>query len=274
MTGDPYYNKSVRNMLVAFSTLFNNISIARLGSDGSVDSTIKVPVIISNKAKWYRKLNEEIREKPKAISRILPRMAIDLVGMRYDSSRQGIPTIKFVNDVPVLDSSSSSNAAYFTTRKKSYQRVPYTYDLEIAVATKTMTDALMIVEQILPTFKPDHSVTINDHTDLGIDTDVSFTIKDITKESNRFETFDELDLITWTIGFDAKGYIYAPVSNSGVILNSIVDIYETTSATSRVANITASTISEVPFDIDDEDTFTTVITEYINGVGSSSSSSS
>lgn len=274
MTGDPYYNKSVRNILAAFSTLFNNISINRLASDGSVDSTIKVPIVISNKSKWYRKLTEEIREKPKAISRVLPKMSIDLIGLRYDSSRQGIPTIKHVADVPVLDSSSSSNAAYFTTRKKSYMRVPYTYDLELAIATKTMTDSLMILEQIVPFFKPDLSVTINDHNTLGIDTDVSFVIKDITKETNRFETFDELDLITWNIGFEARGYIYAPIADSGVILSTSIDIYESTSATTRVANISTNTISDVAFDIDDEDTYTTTITEYINGESSSSSSSS
>ena len=277
MTGTPYYNKSVRKLVVAFTTLFNNIHIERETAVGAVDATLKVPITISDKAKWYSKLYEDLgntSSTPKSISRTLPRMGVDLVGMRYDSQRTGITTTHHVADVPALDSSSSSNANYYTERKKSYRRMPYTYDFELLIATKTMTDSLMILEQILPFFKPDLSVTINDHATLNIETDVSVTLKDVVRESTRRESFDELDLLTWTIGFELKGYVYSPVSDRGVILSTDINLYDKMPADNpnRVAVIEADVVAETEFDIDDLDSYTNVITEFDYYTSSSSSS--
>ena len=281
MNGSPQYNESVRTMVGVFCTLFNDISIERLTTSGEVDSTIQVPITFSDKAKWYRKLREELTTKPKNIQRLLPRIGIDLVGVRYDSSLKGISTIRHMNEVPLLDSSSSSssNSNHYKQRRLSYMRVPYTYDFEVSIAAKTMEDSLLIIEQILPFFKPELSVTINDHKPLNIDTDVKIVIKDTTKESTRLDNFDTSDLIVWTLGFEAHGYLYSPVSARGVILTSIVDIFDDTDVDTaqRAANITASTIAETAFDINDTDTYTNIVTEYDyfpNEISSSSSSSS
>jgi len=272
---DPFYHKSIRRMCIVFTTLFNDISIDRETSGGVVDSTIKVPITFSSKSKWYRKLREEISSKPKDISRLLPRLGADLMGLRYDSSRTGVVTTKHSYDYPILDasSSSSSDSFYYKQRKKSFRRMPYTFDFELSIASKTMTDGLMILEQILPFFKPDVSVTINDINALDINTDVSVVLKDIAKETTRFDGFDSLDLITWTLSFELKGFIYGPIADTNVIIDTSINMYDDMpeESPSRVVEIQSETIDGIAYDIDDPDTYNTTITEYLFGSSSSSS---
>ena len=44
--------------------------------------------------------------------------------------------------------------------------VPYNMDFEMNIMAKNSDDALQIVEQILPFFQPDYTVTLNDNTDM------------------------------------------------------------------------------------------------------------
>lgn len=254
-------------------TLFNDISIERMAADGTVDSIIKVPITFSDKSKWYRKLREEVSKNPKGVSRLLPRMGADLVGMRPDASRRGISTTKHVHEYTVTDSSSSSSTSR-TARNVSYRRVPFTYEFELSIATKTMTDSLAIIEQILPFFKPDLTVTINDMTSLDIKTDIPVVLTAVTKESTRLDAFDVLDVITWTLSFELRGYMYPPINKTGVILDSLVNLYDMMpdESPSKVADIRSETVPGVEYDINDPDTYNTTITEYVYASSSSSSS--
>ena len=203
-------------------------------------------------------------------------MGADLVGMRPDPSRAGVATSRHTFDYPLYDSSSSSSSDSFAYKKRntSYRRVPYTYDFELSIAAKTMTDSLAILEQILPFFKPDLSVTINDMDSLDIDTDIPVILRGVQKESTRNDAFDTLDLITWTLSFELKGYIYPPITASNVILDSLVNLYDMLpeDSPSKVADIRSETVAGVEYDADDATTYTTTTTEYVYASSSSSSS--
>ena len=53
-----------------------------------------------------------------------------------------------------------------------YMPVPYNLDFTLYVMAKNSDDALQIVEQILPYFQPDYTITLNDMSDMGIKRDV------------------------------------------------------------------------------------------------------
>ena len=44
MVGNYFYNETVRKTVVAFGTLFNNISIKKFANDGKTISMTKVPI--------------------------------------------------------------------------------------------------------------------------------------------------------------------------------------------------------------------------------------
>ena len=62
--------------------------------------------------------------------------------------------------------------------------VPYNVEFQLYVMAKQSDDALQIVEQILPYFQPDYTVTINDNTDMGIKRDVPLVLNSVGYEDN------------------------------------------------------------------------------------------
>ena len=82
---------------------------------------------------------------------------------------------------------------------------------------KQSDDALQIVQQILPYFQPDYTVTINDNTDMGIKRDVPLVLNSVGYEDNYEGEFQARRAIIYTMEFTAKFYLYGPVSSNKVI---------------------------------------------------------
>ena len=104
--------------------------------------------------------------------------------------------------------------------------VPYNLDFELYAMAKQSDDALQIVEQILPYFQPDYTVTINDMADMGIKRDVPIVLNSISYEDNYRGDFAERRAIIYTLTFTAKFYLYgSPVTSDKVIKTVQVDQY-------------------------------------------------
>jgi len=101
--------------------------------------------------------------------------------------------------------------------------VPYNLDFELFVMAKQSDDALQIIEQILPFFQPDYTVTINDMADMGIKRDVPIILNSIAYEDSYRGEFTERRAIIYTLNFTSKFYLYGPVTDSKVIKQVQVD---------------------------------------------------
>ena len=55
MFGQHFYHKTIRNTVIAFGTIFNNINIKRLDSSGNPLQTIRVPLSYAPKEKFIAK---------------------------------------------------------------------------------------------------------------------------------------------------------------------------------------------------------------------------
>ena len=86
-------------------------------------------------------------------------------------------------------------------------------------------DEFQIVEQILPYFQDDYTVTINDNTDMGIKRDVPVILNNIGYEDDYQGDFASRRAIIYTLSFTAKFYLYGPVTSSKVIKTVQVDQY-------------------------------------------------
>ena len=53
MFGEHFYHKKIRNTVIAFGTIFNNINIKRLDSSGNPLQNIKVFLSYSKKKSFY-----------------------------------------------------------------------------------------------------------------------------------------------------------------------------------------------------------------------------
>ena len=102
---------------------------------------------------------------------------------------------------------------------------PYNLELELYVMAKQSDDALQIVEQILPYFQPDYTLTINDMADMGIKRDVPIVLNSIGYEDSYEGDFTSRRALIYTLSFTAKFYLYGPVTSSKVIKTVQVDQY-------------------------------------------------
>ena len=91
--------------------------------------------------------------------------------------------------------------------------------------SKSGDDALQIIEQILPFFQPEYTITINDNVDMNQKRDVPIVLTGIDYEDNYEGDFVSRRAIIYTLSFTAKFYLYGPVTKQSIIKSVQVDQY-------------------------------------------------
>ena len=216
MLGQQFYHETVRNVIVAFGTMFNNINIVRKDNSGVITQSMKVPLAYGPKQKWLTRLDQD-PSLASAVAITLPRLGFEIGSLTYDPTRKLNRVQKFKKV-----KSSSSNANKLDTQ---FMPVPYNMDITLYAMAKNSDDALQIVEQILPFFQPDYTLTLNDMADMGIKRDVPIILNDVGYEDNYQGDFESRRAIIYTMGFTTKFYLYGPVTSSSVIKTVQVDQY-------------------------------------------------
>jgi len=212
MIGNYFYNESTRNVVVAFGTLFNNIQLTKKDNSGNVTQTMKVPLAYGPKQKWLSRLTED-PNLSKKVAVTLPRIGFEIQNMSYDTTRK----LNRVQKFKKVKTGSTDKL------ESQFMPVPYNLDFELFIMAKQSDDALQIIEQILPYFQPDYTVTINDMADMGIKRDVPIILNSINYEDSYRGTFTERRAIVYTLAFTSKFYLYGPVTDSKVIKQVQVD---------------------------------------------------
>ena len=216
MLGQQFYHETMRNVIVAFGTLFNNIHLVRKNNSGNIIQTMKVPLAYGPKQKWLTRLDADASLDSK-VAITLPRLGFEIQNLSYDPSRK-LNRVQRFKKVK----SSSTNANKLDSQ---YMPVPYNLDIELYAMAKQSDDALQIVEQILPFFQPDYTLTINDMTDMGIKRDVPIVLESVSYEDSYRGDYGDRRAIIYTLGFTSKFYLYGPVTSSSVIKTVQVDQY-------------------------------------------------
>ena len=215
MLGQQFYHETMRKVVVAFGTIFNNINIVRTNSSGVVTQSMKVPLAYGPKNKFLTRLREDPNLNKK-VSLTLPRIGFEISGISYDSSRK-------LNSIQKLKKVNSSTDG--KTVSSQFMPVPYNMDFSLFVMAKSSDDALQIVEQILPFFQPDYTITLNDNTSMGTTRDVPIILNGVSYEDSYDGDFTERRVLIYTLTFTSKFYLYGPVTDQKVIKSVQVDQY-------------------------------------------------
>ena len=214
MLGQQFYHESIRKVIVAFGTTFNNVQLVRKDNDGNITQTMKVPLAYGPRQKWLVRLNEDA-DLSKTVAVTLPRIGFEIQNLSYDPARK-------LNRVQKFKKVKGDNSNRLDTQ---YMPVPYNLSIQLYVMAKQSDDALQIVEQILPFFQPDYTLTINDMADMGIKRDVPIILNSVGYEDNYQGDFEARRAIIYTMAFTAKFFLYGPVTSSKVIKTVQVDQY-------------------------------------------------
>ena len=215
MLGQQFYHETMRKVVVAFGTIFNNINIVRTNSSGAVTQCMKVPLAYGPKQKFLTRLREDPNLNKK-VALTLPRIGFEISGIAYDPSRK-------LNSIQKFKKTNNSDSG--KTMSSQFMPVPYNMDFELVVMAKQSDDALQIVEQILPFFQPDYTITLNDNTSMGTTRDVPIILTGVTYSDEYEGSFEDRRVLTYTMSFTAKFYLYGPVTDQKVIKQVQVDQY-------------------------------------------------
>ena len=214
MLGQQFYHETVRNIIVAFGTMFNNLQIVRKDNSGNITQAMKVPLAYGPKQKWLTRLDAD-PSLANSVAITLPRLGFEIGSLTYDSTRKLNRVQKFKKV-----KSASSDANKLDTQ---FMPVPYNMDITLYAMAKNSDDALQMVEQILPFFQPDYTLTLNDMADMGIKRDVPIILNSVSYEDNYQGDFESRRAIIYTLAFTLKFYLYGPVTSSSVIKTVQVD---------------------------------------------------
>ena len=150
-----------------------------------------------------QKFLTRLREDPnlnKKVALTLPRIGFEISGIAYDPSRK-------LNSIQKFKKTNTSEDG--KTLSSQYMPVPYNMDFELVVMAKQSDDALQIVEQILPFFQPDYTITLNDNTSMGTTRDVPIILNNVTYADEYEGSFEDRRVLTYSLTFTAKFYLYA-----------------------------------------------------------------
>lgn len=217
MLGQTWYNEHIKRLVSIFGTLFNNLHVQRKDNSGVVAKDIRVPLSYGPKQKWLTRLEQDA-EANRQTEISLPRMGFELTGLSYASGRK----LATVNQ----NYKASNNRDNIISQ---YNPVPYDFSFDLWIMSKNMDDGLMILEQIVPYFTPQFTITIKENTDLDISKDVPIILKSITPQDNYEGTLEDRRILIWDLKFTVESHLYPPVKDSKIIKKAIVNtIVDTT----------------------------------------------
>ncbi len=273
MFGDHFYHKQIRNTVIAFGTIFNNVNIKRTDSSGNPLQTLRVPLSYSPKEKFLARLDaqQDLTGDDSKVAITLPRMSFEITGYNYDGTRKLNKNQKLGRVTTNADT---------TKLNTQYSPVPYNVNFSLNVFVANSDDGLQIIEQILPFFQPDYTVTmILDNTYMDTKRDIPFVLENVSYDDSYTGTLTSLRRIIYTLQFTAKIYLYGPISQSAVIKKVSADLYsDTDSNAPRVERVTVQP-NPTSADKDDDYTYTTTLEfftdtlDYDNATGEDKTSS-
>lgn len=209
MFGSWFYNKRVRTAVSVFGSIFNNLHVLRQNSAGETISQVKVPLSYAPKRSFIERLAEmqkgEDAERRVAIK--LPRMSFEITNLVYDAERQLPKVNQFTRSVTDV-----------TKKKKFYTSVPYTMGFQLNVYAKSQDDALQIVEQVIPYFNPQYTLSVKPFTDYTeIVEDVPIILNGISFSDDFEGSVGQRRTIIYTLDFEMKMSFYGPDKDSSII---------------------------------------------------------
>ena len=208
MLGVTYYHQTIRKYVAVFGTLFNDLNIERTNASGTVTEKIKIPLAYGPKQKWLLAMSDTTASRKVTATRS-PRMGFALTSVDYDSVRK-------LNTVG-KNWAANSSLSTTTTLLSQFNPVPYNFAFDLFILVKNAEDGTQILEQILPYFTPEFTVTVNTIPDMGIKADIPIVLNSSSVADEYEGDLATRRTITWTLSFTLKGYIYPDIKSSSII---------------------------------------------------------
>lgn len=189
-----FYNATVRKTVAVFGSIFNNIYTGKLIS-GKLENVSRVPLAYGPRERFLVRIRDADNSNNADVAVRLPRMSFEITSINYDTTavlnRNNSRTYTIADD----------NSQKTLIR----QAVPYVLGMQLSILADNQDSGLQILEQILPTFAPEYSVSVKDMEGPGTKTDVPIILNGVTLQDDYEGDFENgRRSIIYTLDFTIK----------------------------------------------------------------------
>ena len=213
MFGSHFYHATMRKSVAVFGTLFNIISVVRKDGSGGILNQIKVPLAYGPKQKFLSRIDQDTMSDA-SMALKLPRMSFEITSLSVDSNKKEKKRNKITTSLSTDD----------TKRATINAQVPYNIGMQLSIMAKNQDDGLQILEQIVPFFQPDYTVTIRPIDGwTNFKQDVPIILNDVSIEDSYDGDYVTRRVLVYTINFTMKMTFYSGAGSQSVIKNVDID---------------------------------------------------
>lgn len=249
MFGTHFYHATMRKSVAVFGTLFNNISVIRKDGSGGILNQIRVPLAYGPRQKFLARVDAETGQDA-SVAIKLPRMAFEITTLSLDTTQK----------LQRRNSITEAHASDVTKKKTIKHFTSYNIGISLSIMTKNQDDGLQIVEQILPYFQPEYSLTIKPVDDFNHKQDVQVILENVIINDDYEGDFSSRRVLVYQLDFVMKMKFYGPTADQGIIREINLDFKEFGNNTRKFEDMDF-TINPTTADQDDEYSVVTTITE-------------
>jgi len=239
-----FYNEHTRRAVAVFGTLFNNLTVVKRDGSGNALQQIKVPLSYGPRQKFLARIRQEEQLNDPRLAIKLPRMSFEITNLEYDESTRLTRGTKL--NVPGTST---------TSRKTMFYPSTYRLSFELSIMAKHTDDALQILEQILPFFQPEYSVTVRE-VDNNFKSDMPFALTGVSLNDDYEGDFETRRSLIYTLTFDTRIKYYGPLSDSGAIIRETKANISDVDMTSSGEPYSTQQTTITPVDANEDDNFT------------------
>lgn len=211
LSNQHFYHRSIRKIVTSFGTIFNDIEVVRFDKNNNPKERFKVPLSYGAKEKYLTRITSD-PTLTRSINTLVPRISFNLDSLSYDPTRKQISTIR--------------NFSANTTTKVNSQfvPVPYNFEFSLSIFVRNTEDGTQILEQILPFFTPDFTLTVDFIPAMNQKYDIPVILNDVTSSVEYEGDMSETRLIMWDLSFTVKAYMWPPIKTSEIIRQANTNI--------------------------------------------------
>ena len=176
-------------------------------------------------------------------------MAFEITSLELDSTQK----------LGKRNTITEAHASDVTKKKTIKHQVAYNINMSLFVMAKNQDDGLQVVEQILPYFQPEYTVTISPVSGFAYKQDVPIVLTGVTISDDYEGDFITRRALIYQLDFTMKMKFFGPTGNQGVIREVNIDFNGDSGGAEILENMDF-TITPSSADEDDNYTVTTTIT--------------
>jgi hypothetical protein len=166
------------------------------------------------------------------VSTTLPRLGFEFTSMTYAPQRK-------LNSAHKISRGVNTGGLDFNYM---YTPVPYDFNFSLHALFRNTEDGTQIVEQIVPFFTPDFTVTMKMIPEMSVNMDIPIELISVTSSDTYEGDMDSRRIQTYQLDFTVKGYLFGPIKKFKYIIRDDVNLINDGSAINK-AIISTQTFS-------------------------------